>query len=131
MAPANDTTCSTNIIQVRRTLQASLTKLMDVQDYLACQILALSTIEKQVRVLALRETSRSLKENSDPGGHRYLCELQDETNANFREMHNTYAELSAQIDRLMKQHEWLYAATFAQGGGTVPALKHKRLDTHQ
>lgn len=117
MVSANDEMIAPDVVQVRRTLQKSLEKLMSVQDYLAGQIAALNAIEYQVRILALRESSRSINDHADLDELRYLCQLQEETNANFRQMRKSYADLTAQIDMLMEQHEWLYDATFAQGGG--------------
>jgi hypothetical protein len=105
-----------DVIKVRRTLQSSLTKLMDAQEYLAGQINALTSIEQQVRLLALRESSRCLADHADIEELEYLRDLQEQTNTNFREMRKSYDVLSAQIAKLMMQHEWLYDATFAQGG---------------
>lgn len=116
MAPANDMSPALDIIRLRRTLQTSLARLMDAQDYIAGQLAALAAIESQVRVLALRESSRSVEAQVPSDELRYLCDLQEETNTNFRVMRQTYADLSAQIADLMQQHEWLYDATFAQAG---------------
>ena len=117
MVPANDVIPVPDVAQIRRTLQASLANLMEAQEYLNVQIDRLNVIEVQVRMLALQESSRSINNHADPNELRYLCELQEETNLHVRQMHKSYSDLASQITLLMEQHEWLYDATFAQGGG--------------
>jgi hypothetical protein len=116
MEPANDLLPVPDVVRIRQTLQASLAKLMDAQEYLVGQIAVLTTIEQQVRLLALRESSRCLNDHVDSGELQCLRDLQDQTNINFQQMRRSYNVLSAQIAKLMMQHEWLYDATFAQGG---------------
>ncbi|MCK2055320.1 hypothetical protein [Methylobacterium sp. 37f] len=116
MMPANDLLTAPDVVRIRRTLQASLAKLMEAQEHLKGQITSLTSIEQQVRLLALRESSRCLNDQADLEELQYLRDLQEQTNANFCHMHQSYAALSAQIAKLMMQHEWLYEATFAQGG---------------
>lgn len=120
MIAANDTTTVSDIVRIRRTLQASVEKLLDAQAYLAGQLVALDAVEHHVRALALREGSRFLGEEADSDALRRHGELQAETNANFRQMHETATHLRAQIAALLRQHERLYNATFAQGSGTGP-----------
>ncbi|WP_264051642.1 hypothetical protein [Methylobacterium flocculans] len=134
MVLANDQTSAPDVIRIRQTLQVSVAKLMDAQDYLAGQIAALTSIEHQVRLLALRETSRCVNDHADVEELRYLRDLQDQTNANFRQMRESYDTLSTQLAKLMMQHEWLYDATFAQGGkgsadtadAALPDIKRER-----
>jgi hypothetical protein len=116
MEPANDLHPVPDVVRIRQTLQASLAKLMDAQEYLAGQIAVLTTIEQQVRLLALRESSRCLHDHVDSEELQYLRDLQEQTNINFQQMRRSYNVLCAQIAKLMMQHKWLYDATFAQGG---------------
>lgn len=116
MVPANDLLPGPELIRMRRTLQASLAQLMNAQEYLAGQIDTLTSIEQQVRLLALRESSRCLNDHANTEKLHYLRDLQEQTNANFRRIRENYDILSAQIVKLMIRHECLYDATFAQGG---------------
>lgn len=120
MIAANDATPVPDIVRIRRTLQASVEKLLDAQAYLAGQIVALGAVEHQVRALALREGSRLLGAETDPEALRRHGELQAETNADFRRMHETAAHLRTQLAALLLQHERLYNATFVQGDGGAP-----------
>lgn len=113
MLSANDATPLPDIASMRRSLQANVVKLLDAKDHLAKQIGALDAVERQVRAMALRESSRSLDEHPDPTALQRFSELQAETNGNFRQMQETYVNLSNQIVALLTQHERLYEATFA------------------
>ncbi len=117
MPSVNNAITVSETVRARQMLQASLIKLMDAQDYLAQHLAMLDGVERQVRVLALREGTRLLDDDADRDALRDLGTLQAETNAHFREMRETYTRLSAQIAALMASHESLYNATFAQGGG--------------
>jgi hypothetical protein len=114
MRPANDVHRLPDISSMRRSLQANAVKLLDAKDHLASQIAALRAVERQVRALALLESSRSLNAESNSAELQRLRELQVEMNVNFRQMQKTYVDLSVQIAGLLKQHEGLYEATFAQ-----------------
>jgi hypothetical protein len=116
MLPANDANPLPDVASMRRSLQTNVAKLLDAKDHLANQIAALGAVERQVRALALRESRRCLVEEADPAELLRLGELQAETNANFRQMQETYVNLSAQIAAMLTQHQRLYDATFAQSG---------------
>ncbi|KQP23947.1 hypothetical protein ASF27_12335 [Methylobacterium sp. Leaf102] len=113
MEPANDAIHKlSDVARIRQSLRASVAKLMDAAEHLAQQIAALDAAERQVRALALRETSRVLDGHPDPDERGRLGTLQGETNANFQQMRAAYAELSSRIDALLGQHQELYDATF-------------------
>lgn len=113
MIPANDLISVPDVVQFRRTIQRSVEQLMDAQDYIAGQVAALKAIERQVRTLALRESSRLLEAESQTDDLDRLSDMQTATNANFRQMQDSYAGLRAQILTLLGQHEQLYSSTFA------------------
>jgi hypothetical protein len=115
MIPANDLSSVSDVIQIRRTLQKSVEQLMDAQDYIAGQVVALQAIERQVRVLTLREGGRLLEAERQTDDLDRLSDMQTATNANFRQMQDSYAGLRAQILTLLGQHERLYNLTFAPG----------------
>jgi hypothetical protein len=115
MIPANDLSSVSDVIQIRRTLQKSVEQLMDAQDYIAGQVVALQAIERQVRALALREGGRILEAERQTDDLDRLSDMQTATNANFRQMQDSYAGLRAQILTLLGQHEQLYNATFVSG----------------
>ncbi|KQU17995.1 hypothetical protein ASG63_23740 [Methylobacterium sp. Leaf94] len=114
MVPANDFSSMSNVIQIRRTLQKSVAQLMDAQDYIVGQVAALQAIERQVRALALRESAHVLEAEGQTDDLDRLSDLQTATNANFRQMQDSYAGLRAQILTLMGQHEQLYNSTFVR-----------------
>jgi hypothetical protein len=115
MIPANDLSSVSDVIQIRRTLQKSVEQLMDAQDYIAGQVVALQAIERQVRALALREGGRILEAERQTDDLDRLSDMQTATNANFRQMQDSYAGLRAQILTLLGQHEQLYNSTFVRG----------------
>jgi hypothetical protein len=115
MIPANDLSSVSDVIQIRRTLQKSVEQLMDAQDYIAGQVVALQAIERQVRALALREGGRILEAERQTDDLDRLSDMQTATNANFRQMQDSYAGLRAQILTLLGQHEQLYNSTFSCG----------------
>lgn len=102
-----------DVAGIRQSLQANVARLMDVSDHLARQVAALDAAERQVRAMALREASRSVESPRDPDEPARLGALQARANADFRQMRETHALLSARIDALLRQHEALYDATFA------------------
>src|SRR4051812_7246345 len=112
MVPANDFSSVSDVIQIRRTLQKSVEQLMDAQDYIVGQVAALQAIERQVRTLALRESGRILEAEKQTDDLDRLSDMQTATNANFRQMQDSYAGLRAQILTLLGQHEALYNSTF-------------------
>lgn len=108
---------STDVAAIRRSLQANVARLIDVNDHLARQVAALDAAERHVRGLALRDTSRALEAPHDPDEPTRLGELQARTNADFRRMREIHALLSTRIDALLRQHAALYDATFAPDRG--------------
>ena len=65
MIAANDANYLLDVASIRRHLQTNVTSLLEARDHLAMQIAALDAVERQVRILALRESSLSPVEQSD------------------------------------------------------------------